>query len=377
MAARALWILAIFLAGCAVPVPPSGGPPDDVPPKVVSTTPSNGTVSVRPERVEFRFNEFIEARSAATAVSVSPEPNRPPEVRPGGRSLEVIFREPLRDNTTYIVTVDTGLRDAHGVSLEAPIRVAFATGDRINLGRLAGEVLRSADGLPDAGLDIYAWVVPDSGDASVAFSGPPDYRTQADQNGLFSFSNLQETTYTVVGLRDGNRNRRVDPGEHVAWPPLGRVLADNDSTSRGVWLSAGLDTTAAQLRRANGLSTRRISLTFDEPVSLVDRDPARWELIDTLSLATAPVQQVFQPFDDARRVTLLTNALAGDHWEVWSEGAVADSSQNVGTVGPFPVSTSAAPDTTRLRFFGFEADTLTTDGVSTLRPGTRLRLLFS
>lgn len=376
MAAKRGLLALLFLAGCAVPVPPSGGPPDDQPPQVISTTPETGTVSVRPDRVVIRFNEFIEARSVATAVSVTPELNRPPEIRPGGRSVEILFREPLRDNTTYIVTVDTGLRDAHGVSLDTPIRVAFATGDRINLGRLAGEVVRASDGAPDAGLDIYAWVVQDSS-RSAAFEAPPDYRTQTDQRGRFSFSNLQETAYTVVGLRDGNRNRAIDPGEDIAWPPLALVTADSDSTSRGVWLSSRLDTTSAELRRATGISTTRLALTFDEPVTLIDRDPARWELLDTLSLATSAVQSVFQRHDNPRNVTLITQPLAGDHWEVWGDGAVADSSGNVGMIGPVQLSMSAAVDTSRLRFEGFEADTLVTDGVSYLRPGTQARLLFS
>lgn len=332
---------------------------------------------MKPDRVVIRFDEFIEARSAATAVSVTPELNRPPEVRPGGRSLEVLFREPLRDNTTYIVTVDTGLRDAHGVSLDTPIRVAFATGDRINLGRLAGEVVRASDGAPDAGIDIYAWVAQDSSGDAGAFQAPPDYRTQTDQRGRFSFSNLQETTYAVVGLRDGNRNRAIDPGEDIAWPPLARVAADSDSTSRGVWLSSRLDTTSAELRRAAGISTTRLALTFDEPVTLVDRDPARWELLDTLSLATTAVQAVFQRHDDPRNVTLITQPLAGDHWEIWGDGAVADSSGNAGMMGPVQISTSAAVDTSRLRFEGFEADTLVTDGLAHLRPGTQARLLFS
>ncbi len=377
MGARLAFAFALLASGCAVPVLPSGGPADSQSPRVVSTQPVDGAVRSRPDRIRIQFDEFIDARSAATAVSVTPEPDRPPEIRPGGRSLDIVFREPLRDNTTYIVTVDTGLKDAHGVGLDAPIRVAFATGDQINRGRMAGTVTRSADGRPDVGLDVYAWLISDSLTGLPILERPPDYRTQTSQSGRFSFSYLQEAPYFVMGLRDGNRNRTVDPGEDVAWPPLPLVDASSDSLGSGTWISTRLDTTAASLRRVASLSSTRLALSVDEPVTLVDRDPARWELLDTLSLQTGSILDVFQPHDDARRIIVLTQPLAGDHWEIWGDGATVDSVGNSGALGPTAFPTSAAVDTFRTRFLGFEADTVNTDGLTTLLPGTLPRLLFS
>jgi hypothetical protein len=344
---------------------------------VINTQPADGAVRTRPDRIRIQFNEFIDGRSAASAVSVTPEPDRPPEVRPGGKSLDIIFREPLRDNTTYIVTVDAGLKDAHGVSLDAPIRVAFATGDQINRGRMAGRVTRSSDGQPDVGLDVYAWIVSDSLSSLPILERPPEYRTQTDQRGQFAFSYLQEAPYFVMGLRDGNRNRTIDPGEDVAWPPIPTVEASGDSLSAGTWISTRLDTTAASLRRVASLSRSRLALSLDEPVTLIDRDPARWELLDTLTMQTGSVLDVFQPFDDARRLIVLTEPLTGDDWELWGDGATADSSGNSGPLGPMGFPTSAALDTFRTRFVGFEADTVNTDGLTTLLPGTLARLLFS
>lgn len=377
MGARLALVFAVLASGCAVPVMPSGGPSDTQAPRVVRTEPADGAVRVRPDRIRIQFDEFIDARSAASAVSVTPEPDRPPEIRPGAKSLDIIFRDPLRDNTTYIVTVDSGLKDAHGVSLDAPIRVAFATGDQINRGRMAGAVTRAVDGEPDVGLDIYAWVVSDSLSGLPILERPPDYRTQTNQSGRFSFSYLQEAPYFVMGLRDGNRNRTIDPGEDVAWPPLPLVDAAGDSLSAGTWLSTRLDTTSASLRRVASLSSTRLALSVDEPVNLVDRDPARWELLDTLSLQTASVLDVFQPFDDARRIIVRTEPLSGDNWELWGDGAAVDSSGNTGPLGPMAFPTSAALDTFRTRFVAFEADTVNTDGLTTLLPGTLPRLLFS
>ncbi|MFT5141835.1 MAG: hypothetical protein ACI80V_001925 [Rhodothermales bacterium] len=380
MGVKCTLIVVVLLAGCAVPVSPSGGPQDSQPPRVVLTEPSDGSVNTRPARVSFRFDEFIDARSAGAAVSMTPEPNRPPEIKPGSKSIDVIFREPLRDNTTYIITVDTGLRDAHGVALTTPIRVAFATGDRINTGRMDGSVIRSLNGKPDPGLDIFAYLRPDgAAPAELPNSDtPPDYRTQTDARGTFSFQYLQEASYFVVGIRDGNRNKTADAGEDLAWPPLPLVVANADSSDVGVWMSARVDTTAPQLRRATSLSQQRVELTFDTDVQLLDLDPSRWEILDTLTLQTTQVLSVYQPLADRRKAVLVTNPIVGANWEVWAEGVAADSSGNVGMVGPTGFAASARIDTFRTRFLGFRLDTLAVDGAfRILYPGSAPGLAFS
>jgi Bacterial Ig-like domain len=380
MAARFTLIFVVLLTGCAVPVPPSGGPPDSQPPRVVRTEPADGSVNTRPASVLIQFDEFIDPRSAGAAVSMTPEPDRLPEIKPGGKSIEVVFRESLRDNTTYIITVDTGLRDAHGVTLTAPIRVAFATGDRINTSRIDGSVIRSRNGNPDPGLDVFAYLRPDGAPPAELpnASTPPDYRTQTDPAGKFSFQYLQEATYFVVGIRDGNRNKTADPGEDLAWPPLPLVVADSDSTNLGVWMSARVDTTGPRLRRATSLSQQRIELSFDSDVHLLDLDPSRWEILDTLTLQTAEVLSVYQPLADRRKAVLVTNPIFGANWEVWAEGVAADSSGNVGVVGPTGFTASARLDTFRTRFQGFRLDTLAVDGAfSILSPGSSPGLAFS
>ena len=45
--------------GCAQQGPPPGGPPDPTPPVIVRVSPDSGAVNVRPDEVEFRFDEVV------------------------------------------------------------------------------------------------------------------------------------------------------------------------------------------------------------------------------------------------------------------------------------------------------------------------------
>jgi len=371
-------ILGLVLAGCAVPVPPSGGPPDDRPPQVAETHPPDGAVGVRPDRVRIIFDEFIEARTAQRAISITPTPSRPPEIRPGARSVDILFREPLRDSTTYIITIDAGLTDAHGVSLAAPVRVAFSTGDRINRGRMSGFVIRASDGQPDAAMDVYAYPT-EAGKAPATLPGEgqlPDYRTQTDAEGRFSFEYLRESSYFVLGVRDANRNRTPDAGEAIAWPPVSVVFADSNSTAAGTWLSTNIDTTDAVLRRASAISSSRLTLRFVDPVRIPDRGADLWLVGDSTFSDTVVVRSAYQPLRDRRVVMLTTDLLTANTY--WVRGTVSDSVGNRGPVGPVSFRSSIRPDTTRPLFRGFVVDTLATDeAVRILRPDQSVGLQFS
>src|SRR5690606_34137588 len=86
------------------------------------------------------FSERVDEASVGPALTVAPAFSARPAVRVRGRTVEVVFPDSLRPQTTYVFTLGQGLRDARGVALSAPLTLAFATGDRLDRGRLAGTV---------------------------------------------------------------------------------------------------------------------------------------------------------------------------------------------------------------------------------------------
>ena len=137
-------LLLILIGGCATPIRPSGGPVDSTPPRLLSSIPANGDVHVETERVVLEFSERLDESSASRAVAVAPTLDPPPQIRVRGRRLEIAFPDSLRPQTTYVISLGTELKDEHGVALQRPITMAFATGDVLDRGRIAGRLLNPA-----------------------------------------------------------------------------------------------------------------------------------------------------------------------------------------------------------------------------------------
>jgi len=365
---KLLWLL-LGLAACANPVPPSGGPPDRTPPALVESTPPSNATNVQDPRIRLVFSEGIDPASVARALSITPTPERLPEVRVRGRTVTFTLPAPLRPNTTYVLTFDTNLRDLHGVALREPIVLAFSTGPTINRGRLAGRVLDAASGRPVAGVDVYAYALSDTLPPH-AWPDAPDYRTQTDPEGRFRFAYLSQQPYFVVALADRNRNRRPDPGEAFAAPPIPTLMADTtDRPFPEAWLLTRLDTMPPAPQRVQPLSNRRLQVRFSEPVRLQTRDPSRWRLFS--EDATVPIDVVYQVAERPLDVLLYTAPLRATTYFL-RPGGVVDTAGNPVRPDTLRFTGSERPDTLRLRFLGFEpaAEAL-------LLPDQPLRLRFN
>ncbi len=250
---------------CAVPVPPTGGPPDTTPPTLLTTIPENGQVQFSGMELEFLFDEAIDMRSFTRAFSITPDVNGLPEISGSAKKVKVRLPEEPRPETTYIVTLEASLRDSRSVALTAPITLAFSTGSTIDAGKLSGKVVRSTDGSVGQNVDIFAYADGDS----TTLSGPPLYRTQTGNDGTFRFTHLAEKDYFVVALRDGNRNRLLNPGEPFGVPPTDRITAD----SMGVapitpWVLAARDDVSPEVDRIRAVSTQDLEIRFSESLDV-------------------------------------------------------------------------------------------------------------
>jgi hypothetical protein len=392
--------------GCANPLPPGGGPRDTTPPSIVEARPAEGTVNVEQDvAVEIAFSEYIERGSFSQALSIAPAlDGQAPEVDHDGRSVTITFPEPLRDNTTYILTLDTNLRDARGVELNAPITLAFSTGPTINRGRLSGRVLQADTGTPQEGIDVYAYALGDDAGApadslaaDTARTGraatdtlrtppppsavaPPDslperpaYRTQTDSDGQFQFDYLREQPYYVIALADGNRNRQPDASETYAVPPDPVRVADSTGTSPArAWIATLRDTIPPEPVRVQSRSARRHAVRFDTPVRLLDRTPTRWALRDSVQDSAVAVDAVYQRANEPRLVLLRTAPLSPTpHRLILPDQAVADSVGNAVGSDTLRFTPADVADTLQTRFVRFTPASLApdTNDVYTLLPG--------
>lgn len=366
-------LIGFGFGGCATPVAPTGGPRDTTPPALVSSKPASSSVNFASDRVSLTFSEKVDRASFQRALSFTPEISPAPELEWDGASVEIVLVAPLRDSTTYILTLDNQLRDDRGVEVDRPITLAFSTGSVIDRGRIIGRIAEPASNAPAGGFEVFAFEgcrVPE-GDCRVVGT-QPGYRTQTDSDGSFEFSNLPFRNFFVVGVEDRNRNRLIDSLEAVivALPFWGSQYADTVSTyaietaARSAAASAGSRTPTWYVNRSDdrppavlqlrSLSSSRTEIRFSEPIRLDALAPSEWGIVDTLTQGEYDVSEIYQPPDGPNRVVLVTEALPEGAYAISRAGTVRDTTGNMAAVidsGNFEPSDRG--DTLRIRFGGF------------------------
>ncbi|WP_179862257.1 Ig-like domain-containing protein [Longibacter salinarum] len=362
----------MLLIRCANPQAPSGGPRDETPPRVMSSSPARDAVNVSTRSIRIAFSEYVERSTLIRSISVTPAFDRALEYDWDGRAVEITFPSELRDSTTYIVTLDTELTDTRSVALNEPITIAFSTGPRINRGSIAGRVVEPGEGKPQAQMDIYAYAAPD-GTPPDSLPDRPDYRTQTGDDGSFTLEYLREQPYYVIAIKDNNRNRRPDVLEPFGTPPRPVLPGDVGADPvRVPWIVARLDTIAPELQRVQPRSNRRLTLRFSEPVQ-PSLDPSDYPLIDSLRDQEQSIESVYARDIPSTEVNLLMTAAMeeGRHRLSIADSVIKDT---LGTALPdttvgFAATTLADTVTTRfLEFLPADATPDSTGAVPLLPP---------
>ena len=110
----AVFMALIVLAGCAKKAPPSGGPPDLEPPRLVSSAPESAAARVALDaRPALTFSEPMEPRSTGEAIAIAPRIDIRQQ-KWSGRTVTLVLAEPLQAHRAYTLFVGGGARDRHG-----------------------------------------------------------------------------------------------------------------------------------------------------------------------------------------------------------------------------------------------------------------------
>jgi hypothetical protein len=275
-------VLACFLFGCAGQVPPSGGPPDTIPPRVVRTDPDTNAVRVTKRTITLEFSEYVDRRSVQDAVFISPSLGEL-EFDWSGNEVTIQFDDSLRAKTTYVVDVGTDVKDVRaGNRMASAFRLAFTTGDSIDQGRISGLVF----GGKSDGVLIFAYrldtLLPDTLNPTHT---PPDYLTQTGKDGSFTLSHLGLGNYRVLAVDDEYRNlvydRQVDE--------FGVLRGDIELTSArpgignlGFRMSRE-DTTKPFIGSVKALDSRMIAVRMSEPIDSASFVHGSIVIADTLT----------------------------------------------------------------------------------------------
>ena len=346
---RFVYLFLVVLMGCATPQMPTGGAEDTLPPEILSAHPPNNSLNVQPKIVEFRFSEFVNAGSFQKAFSISPPPQKPPEIKWKGKKVQIVL-DSLKANTTYVFKMDAGFSDIHNVALKTPLLYAFSTGNQIDLGILKGEIQNIRDHRPVAGITVGLY----------RSSEVPDFTTKTDESGGFIFEYLPVDSFYVAALNDFNRNKKADEGDEFG--VLGKKVAPDSVAKHQIW-AGQLDTVAPQIQRLQMSFDKQFTLQFKEKVLAI----APFQVVDSLGVERE-VSYTQYPQSPREIRFFADNPLPKGKYTLI--GAVQDSVANIAKTFSLQIPNAKA-DTTQSRFQRFYPQ----DG--RLKAGERAKVLFS
>lgn len=212
------WLLAVavgvVLAACASIGSPEGGPRDYTPPQVMKTSPEPNSLNFKGNKVEITFDEIVNLKDQQKKVIISPAPKTQPLIRTVGKKVTVEFRDPLEENTTYVVDFSNAIEDNNESNQLDGYTFAFSTGETIDTLVVSGIVLRANDLEPMQHVIVG---IHSNLDDSAFTSLPLERVCRTNDKGLFTLRNLKPGSYHVFALNDVDGDYRMARTEDIAF----------------------------------------------------------------------------------------------------------------------------------------------------------------
>ena len=209
-----LFTLAL-VAACARMGNPDGGWYDETPPRVVGASPTEKATGVKTRKLHIRFNEFIKIENATENVVVSPPQLESPDIKAGGKSIDIELKDSLKANTTYTVDFSDAITDNNEGNPLGNYTYSFSTGEHIDTMEVSGWILAAENLEPVKGIlvGLYANL------ADSAFRTQPMLRVaKTDGRGHFVIRGIAPGKYRVYALQDVDGDYHLtQKGEQMAF----------------------------------------------------------------------------------------------------------------------------------------------------------------
>ena len=202
-----LMLLLPLFSSCAKMGQPDGGWYDETPPKLVSSSPEDKSVNVSSRKINIYFDEFIKVDNPTEKVVVSPPQLETPEIKAGGKRIEVELKDSLKPNTTYTIDFSDAISDNNEGNPLGNYTYSFSTGDEIDTMEVSGYVLEAETLEPIKGILVGLY----SNLSDSIFTKQPMLRvSRTDSRGRFVIKGVAEGEYRIYALQDADGNYRFN-----------------------------------------------------------------------------------------------------------------------------------------------------------------------
>jgi hypothetical protein len=193
---------AAMLSSCANILPPSGGPRDSLPPKLVTSLPKDSALNISPKNITLTFDEFVTIQDVQGNLIVSPTLKRTPLVDYKLRNVTIKFQDSLETNTTYSLNFGDAIKDVNEGNIAKKFTYVFSTGPILDSLSYRGKVILAETGKIDSSLIVV--LHKNLMDTAVS-KDRPRYYTRLNGKGEFSFKYLPGGDFNVY-VMEGTSN---------------------------------------------------------------------------------------------------------------------------------------------------------------------------
>lgn len=203
----------LVISGCANMIPPTGGPRDSLPPRLVKVEPPDSSAGFKNRTITFTFDEYIDQQlDLLQNLLISPTPDKQPDAVVKLRTLTVKIKDTLEPNTTYYYNFGKAIKDVNEGNVLPNLSYIFTTGKAIDSLELTGNVVLAETGGTDSTLIV---MLHRNGDDSAVVKERPRYVTRLDGRGSFRFRFLPAGTYYIYAMKDESGSRRYFGGAQL------------------------------------------------------------------------------------------------------------------------------------------------------------------
>jgi uncharacterized protein (DUF2141 family) len=207
--------MAAFAVSCANMASPNGGPYDEKPPVLLSSTPQLLQTNYVGKKIELTFDEIIQIEKPSENVIVTPPQKSLPVIRTAGKKIVIELQDTLQNDVTYTIDFTSSVSDNNEKNPIENFSFAFSTGNEIDSMAVSGTVLNAMDLEPMPGILVGLHKnLEDTAFTTTAFTRT----SKTNDKGQFTIRNVAEGTYRIYALNDANRDYKFDqPGEDIAF----------------------------------------------------------------------------------------------------------------------------------------------------------------
>jgi hypothetical protein len=205
------WLLP---TGCAVMVPPTGGPKDTIPPVLLSAVPHDLSVDFDAQSFTLTFNKFIDPSNIFNELIISPIPKHPITVSGKLRTVTIKIKDTLDPNTTYSYDFRNGIKDVTEGNILKNFVYTFSTGKHLDRQSISGRVTLAETDKADS--TLLAVLYSDLSDTAV-YKTQPKYYTKLDTSGNFTFRFLPKEKFNLFVVANSYMKNYGDSTEQFAF----------------------------------------------------------------------------------------------------------------------------------------------------------------